>query len=488
MKKKLSLSLKLTLIVVFVSAIIIFSLTYINLREEASFFEKNYVAKAVALAKSLDASIGFHNEITKKQELQQFIINISRENSEIIKLSINVPTQAGMNVFVSTDETLIDKPSDQYNNFSYERDSIFYVSIHEGDTHMIRVIAPMNISGQKMGTYELLLSMDTAYAVFDAQMRTLITVSMISLFVLIFSSLVLLQRTIVKPIRVFRRAARRIGEGNLDEKIKISSRDELGELAAAFNQMTSDLKKSRAQIEKYNKTLEGLLDQKDEFIMQLGHDLKNPLTPLVGLLPILAEEETDPTVKEQLQIMVHNVEYMRELILNTLELARLRSPNTTFDLFPLKLQDVVVDVLENQQFLMKDHKIKVENNIDGNIVVNADKLRLVELCNNLISNAIKYTPKEGGTITLDARQSEGFVTVSVKDTGIGMTAEQLEQIFDEFYRVDASRHEMDSSGLGLSICKRIVEKHGGRIWAESPGPELGSTFFFTLPIGKKENV
>jgi signal transduction histidine kinase len=103
-----------------------------------------------------------------------------------------------------------------------------------------------------------------------------------------------------------------------------------------------------------------------------------------------------------------------------------------------------------------------------------------------LNNAIKYT-NGPGTVLIDAKQDHAFVTVSIKDTGIGMSDQQLNKIFDEFYKADASRHDFDSSGLGLSICKRIVEKHNGRIWAESEGLGKGSTFYFTVPKSKLKN-
>ena len=110
----------------------------------------------------------------------------------------------------------------------------------------------------------------------------------------------------------------------------------------------------------------------------------------------------------------------------------------------------------------------------------ADKLRLQELLDNLVTNAIKYTPRDGA-FTFDAKVNGRFVTVSVKDTGIGLTPEQMGRIFDEFYKADSSRHDLHSSGLGLVISKRIVENHGGIIWAESPGVGTGTTMYFTIP-------
>ena len=123
---------------------------------------------------------------------------------------------------------------------------------------------------------------------------------------------------------------------------------------------------------------------------------------------------------------------------------------------------------------------QIENKIAKDIFVKADKLRLAELFKNIITNAVKYTPDGGGKITLDAKQDNNIVTVSITDTGRGMKKEQLKRIFDEFYRADKFVKLTDSIGLGLSICKRIVEKHGGKIWADSPGIGKGSTFYFTL--------
>ena len=304
---------------------------------------------------------------------------------------------------------------------------------------------------------------------------------------MIFGSLFLLRRIIVNPIISFRNTASKVGKGNLDAKVDISSKDELGELASAFNQMTRDLKKSRSKIERYSKTLEKLLDQKDEFIGQLGHDLKNPLTPLVGLLPMITEQEKDPTIKEHLKVITTNVEYMRELIFKTLELAKLRSPDTKFDFENLNLSKVVDGVADNMALFLKDSKMKLVNKVKDKIMVWADPLRLSEVFNNLISNAVKYT-EGAGMVTIDAEEGDEFVTISVSDTGIGMSQEQLNRVFDEFYMADkASSKVYGSSGLGLSIVKRVVEKHGGKIWVESLGVGKGSTFFFTIKVSNEKS-
>jgi PAS domain S-box-containing protein len=251
------------------------------------------------------------------------------------------------------------------------------------------------------------------------------------------------------------------------------------------------LKKSNAIIKELNKDLEfkvkertqkieHLLREKDEFINQLGHDLKTPLTPLVSLLPILETTEEDPKSKEILEVFHRNVDYMKNLVTKTIELARLNSANTVFEIQDLNLWEAADNSIQNQLLKCDEKNIKVDNKISKNVIVKADKLRLGELFNNLISNSLKYTPCDG-SIVIDTRDGGKEITVTIRDTGIGMTAEQLDNVFNEFYKADTSRHDFTSSGLGLSICKRIVEKFGGKIWVNSQGVGKGSTFNFTLP-------
>ena len=184
--------------------------------------------------------------------------------------------------------------------------------------------------------------------------------------------------------------------------------------------------------------------------------------------------------------MNKNVEYMRDLIFDTLKLAKLRSSNIEFNTEELNLKEISDDVIESQKLYLKENKIEIENKIKDDVFVEADKLRLAEVFKNLITNSVKYTDK-GGKITLDATEEKDIVTVSIKDTGIGMNEEQLKKVFDEFYKADRQSSDYYSTGLGLAICKRIVDKLGGKIWVESPGEGKGSTFYFTLKNKKRKN-
>ncbi len=257
-------------------------------------------------------------------------------------------------------------------------------------------------------------------------------------------------------------------------------------------QAEEELKEAHKELQIMNETLENkvidrteqiqqLLKQKDEFIHQLGHDLKNPLGPLVNLLPILEKHSTNQKDMEILEVIQRNVDYMKNLVKKTLELARLNSPNTVLNFEQVNVKDLVDDIIQQNSFLFETKHISISSNLSFDLIVSVDVLRFEELMNNLLSNAVKYT-SNSGSVVIDGFFEERVLTISIQDNGRGMTPTQIDHVFDEFYKADESRHNIESSGLGMPICKRIVEKHGGRIWAESEGIDKGSTFYFTIPL------
>jgi signal transduction histidine kinase len=279
-------------------------------------------------------------------------------------------------------------------------------------------------------------------------------------------------------------------KNDFSTRIKIPGNDELNELANVANDAIKIITDMNTNLEQKvlerTKKIDLLLKQKNDFINQLGHDLKNPLNPLVNLLPILEKNERNQKNKEIIGVLIRNVTYMKNLITKTIELGRLNSSKTTFTFEDINLVTELNTIIDNNKTMLHEKHIKIKKNIPDDIMVNVDKLQFDELLNNLLTNAVKYT-NGSGTITMDAKQDPSFVTISIKDTGIGMSDQQLHNIFNEFYKADESRHDFDSSGLGLPICKRIVERHNGEIWAESEGLGKGSTFYFTVPKSKLKN-
>ncbi|HMA83078.1 MAG TPA: HAMP domain-containing sensor histidine kinase, partial [Candidatus Thermoplasmatota archaeon] len=149
--------------------------------------------------------------------------------------------------------------------------------------------------------------------------------------------------------------------------------------------------------------------------------------------------------------------------------------------------EAVKHMIEHNDSLLAKYDVTVKNIIDDHILVNVDLFQFEELITNLLTNAVKYTADDkNAMITVDAVVDDGLVQVIFSDNGVGMTQGQMDRVFDKFYTAGNPRKGLTSSGLGLSICKQIIEKHGGTIWAESEGPGMGSTFYFTLPKVNKQ--
>lgn len=500
-----SISTKIIALAILLAVLLVLPLLAVEVTDQNYYFKETLEERSKAIARTIDAFVNTnilgnatdHEAII--ESLNDFIENcsvlISQTNIESITINLvddpQGDTFAELYIVASTDKSLVGNVSNYYSlsNSSYHIGSMWVERL--GQTKNYLVVMPLELLGldglyYRVGAYELTISMEEEINAFENKIENTLKAYSIILTSFVLITYFVLRFLFIKPLFSLRSFARDIGGGNLDVKAKVKRKDEMGDLAHEFNDMAKNLKESRGKIEDYNRILEKILEQKDEFIGQLGHDLKNPLQPLVGLLPMLIEQEKNPETREALQVMNKNVEYMTSLIAKTLQLAKLRSANISFEMEKVNLKSEVDELLLSQRLVLKDNNISVENKIDGSIFVEADRLRLVEVFKNLINNSVKYSPN-GGNIAIDAKREGNMVKVSLKDAGLGMTKEQLGKIFDEFYKADRFSSEERSSGLGLAICKRIVEKHGGEIWADSQGEGKGSTFFFTLKLSKGES-
>ena len=242
----------------------------------------------------------------------------------------------------------------------------------------------------------------------------------------------------------------------------------------------TEFKKLDSQVKERTDQVEQLLRQKDEFIAQAGHDLKTPLTPIIALLPHIYKKEQDPELRELLAIVMSDAEAMKHLITDILTLAQLNKPYTTADANEMNLAAEVEKGIAKHAWMAEKQGNIIENAIGPETRIRIVPFHLESILDNLIGNAVRYTP-EGGKITIYSREEEGFITISVTDTGIGMAPDEVSRVFDEFFKADMSRHHRDSSGLGLSIVSRIARLYGGSVKAESQGIGCGSTFTVTLP-------
>ena len=273
---------------------------------------------------------------------------------------------------------------------------------------------------------------------------------------------------------------------------------EASELIVTIESQSEELKKAHEELNILNKHLEQkvlerteeirhLLLEKDEFINELAHDLRTPLTPLINLMPLLRSKERNQKRLELLEIIMKNVDRIHRVVNKTVKIATLNSPKFELNNEKIVINNHINYIINNLDY--DNQKYKIVNNMNTNFQIFSDAKYLEDLFTNLIDNAIKFNPN-GWEITIFGEQIDDFIQISIKDQGIGLSSTELEHVFDDFYKADWSRHDLTSSGLGLTICKKIIQKYNGKIWAESEGKNKGATFIFTLPkiADIKENI
>ncbi len=249
-----------------------------------------------------------------------------------------------------------------------------------------------------------------------------------------------------------------------------------------------ELEKASAELRAANERLKELDRLKDEFISTVTHELRTPLTSVRSIAEILY---ANPGIEhrqhqEFTAIIVKESERLTRLINQVLDFQKIETGRMTWQITPVDLREVIQDALASIKSFVQDKRIRIEQDTPDHVpTVAGDRDRLVQVMVNLISNAVKFCADDDGRIVIGIAVAPDHLRVSVKDNGIGISPKDRELIFEEFRQVKHSlKGRPPGSGLGLTITRRIIEFHGGRIWVESE-PGRGSTFFFTLPRGSR---
>jgi signal transduction histidine kinase len=276
----------------------------------------------------------------------------------------------------------------------------------------------------------------------------------------------ILARGMTQPLRDMAQVSTRMARGDYRQRVDVTSRDEVGRLAEAFNRMAGEM--------------EGMERMRRELVANVSHELKTPISALRAHLENLLDgvEQPNPAV---LTVMLEQTERLSRLIEQLLELSRLESGDVPLEPELVEVRPLVERVVREVEVARPDRRLQVRLEIPVTLpAINADRERVHQVLFNLLDNAFRFTPS-GGVVTVSAVRRDGSCEVSVKDTGPGIPAEHLPLVFERFYRVDPSRSREDGgTGIGLAIARSVVEAHGGRIWATSR-PGEGATFTFALP-------
>jgi signal transduction histidine kinase len=327
------------------------------------------------------------------------------------------------------------------------------------------------------GTVFIITDLNTLFP----QIKALASQTLISfLLILIFTAMMLMlwiYRGILRPLNILRIGMSQIKDGDLEYSVQSETEDEIGQLCEDFEEMRIRLKELIDNRLKYEEDIK-------ELISNISHDLKTPLTAIQGYAEGLIDGVAGSPEKQEkyLQTILSKANDMVILVDELNFYAKIDCNTVPYTFKEIKIREYFDDCIEEIGLDLEVRNVEVQyyNEIDSGTKVVADAEQLKRVINNIIGNAVKYLDKPKGIIQLRLHDVGSYIQVEIEDNGVGIPKVDIPYIFERFYRADASRNsKKGGSGLGLAISKKIIEDHGGRIWASSE-QGVGTTVLFTL--------
>ncbi len=308
-----------------------------------------------------------------------------------------------------------------------------------------------------------------AFSVISNLLGLSIAITVVSLILVIILAIIL-SGQIVKPINKLIKGAQEISKGNFDHKMNLKTNDEFMILNDKFNEMIEVLKENQKL--------------KDEFVFIAAHELRTPVTAIKGYVSMILEDsfgEVPEKIRENLMVVNSSNDRLVQLVQDLLQVARSDAGKMKVEMTELDIVKNIKHVIQEIKSLADKKGIELVYTEENSIQVQADTYKLKEVLINIIGNAIKYT-LDNGSIEIEHEEKDGMLITKIKDHGMGMTQEEVNNLFQKFYRVQNSdTAKIEGTGLGLFICKEIIERMGGKIWVESKKGE-GSVFSFSLKV------
>ena len=284
----------------------------------------------------------------------------------------------------------------------------------------------------------------------------------------------LVSGNVLAPVRALNAAARRLGSGDLSQRVPAPSRDEVGQLGRTFNSMAEGLENAERQ--------------RKNLVADVSHELRTPLSNIQGYVEAIQDGVLEPD-EATLGTLHQQIMHLTRLVEDLRLLAQTESEDFHLDIEPDSLAEVVRRSVEAFRASSEARGIAIKLDVPSDLpLVRLDRTRIAQVVGNLLENAVRHTPS-GGQVTVSVGAEEGSVAaVAVADNGEGIPADDLAHIFERFYRVDRSRaRATGGSGMGLTIAKKLVEAHGGVIRVESTIGK-GSRFVFELPLTPQDSA
>ena len=278
------------------------------------------------------------------------------------------------------------------------------------------------------------------------------------------------------PLNKLRNATHKIAEGNLNFTMEVTGEDEISDLCRDFEEMRKRLLESTEQKLEYDQ-------ESKELISNISHDLKTPLTAIKGYVEGIMDGVADTPEKMDRYIRtIYNKTNDMDRLINELTFySKIDANRIPYTFNKINVKNYFEDCVEEMgiELESKGFAFSYKNEVDDDVEVIADAEQIKRVINNIVSNSVKYMDKSDPRIDIRVKDVGDFVQIEIEDNGRGIGTKELPNIFERFYRADASRHSAGGSGIGLSIVKKIIEDHGGKIWASSTLGK-GTVMYFVL--------
>ena len=311
---------------------------------------------------------------------------------------------------------------------------------------------------------------------------------------------VVLQARVSAPILAIAEVAERISQTHqFQDRVQVTSADELGVLAQSFNSMLNEIARRDAKLEqeiaerqRVNVELRSAKERaeeaarlKSEFLANMSHEIRTPMNGVAGMISLVLDRVQDPEDREQLLVAQNAAQALVTILNDILDLSKIEAGKLTIEAIACDLPAMARDCLRMFEFAVREKQLDLRLDLAPGcpVWVRADPVRLRQVLLNLVGNAVKFTAAGSVTVTLAPREGD-VIRFEVRDTGIGIAPDKLQSIFDAFTQADGSHtRQFGGTGLGLTITRRLVDLMGGRLWAESV-PGQGSRFFVELALAR----
>ena len=416
----------------------------------------------------LSASVLYGIKFFLVNQSMQKVGNISNAIAERItgpteeKMSLDDPeligearTDATISVRIANSEGVLvnSKSSFQWKEVPLSSSLDSVKKIESGELHLVLANRQVLVDGRTKAYLQVAGSMENEYMFLKVLFILMACADTVGIAISLLAGY-LISRRLLLPIDRITKAAQSISINNLNRRIEVSQADdELSRLAETFNEMIGRLKQS--------------FDKQSQFVSDASHELRTPISVIQGYIGLIDRwgKEDRSVLQESIDAIKNETSGMTELIERLLFLARGDSGNQKLQKIEFSLNELIEEVYKESRLISQIHYLHCD--IAEEIMLTADRKMIKQMLRALIDNSLKFTPPDG-TITVHAGKKNDTVHIAVEDTGIGIPEDEVDNIFNRFYRVDKARSkESGGSGLGLSIVKWIVDAHGGSIRAES---------------------